>query len=60
MSPNKDPDEILAKKIIDKISDSGIVSEDELKKYLKLIERGEMSLQDWILITEPTGIDKNQ
>lgn len=57
---NKGPDEILTQKIIDKISDSGIISYTELKKYLKLIEKGTMSQHGWILLTEPAGMDKDQ
>lgn len=46
------PDEILAERIIRKMVEQTLISEKQAEKYRKSFMNGQMSREDWILLTE--------
>lgn len=48
----KTPNEILSEKIISALIEQQLIPEKIIDKYKKTIFNGEMTQEDWILITE--------
>lgn len=48
----KTPDEILSEKIISALIEQKLIPEKIINKYKKTIFNGEMTQEDWLLITE--------
>lgn len=48
----KTPNEILSEKIISALIEQKLIPEKIIDKYKKTIFNGEMTQEDWILITE--------
>ena len=51
MSSNK-PDDIVAKKIIKKLLEQQLLSEDRKEEWIKKLSLGKASIEDWNLLAE--------
>lgn len=49
---SKTPDEILSERIVRNLIEQKIISEKQVEKYRKSFMNGQMSREDWILLTE--------